>query len=106
LLPASDPIRRVGAIGIRRPRFEAGCAGPSAQVCSFSDPFDELLADWTLVGPRPRVRFSPNLLQVVRGFDQAAPADAVNAAAFFLTNFCTPRGACPVRVSTSFDIRS
>jgi hypothetical protein len=40
------------------------------------------------------------------GFDQAAPADAVNAAEFFLTNSCTPRGACPVRVSTSSDIRS
>ena len=37
---------------------------------------------------------------------QAAFADAVNAAAFFLTNSCTLIGACPVSVSTSSVIRS
>jgi len=33
-------------------------------------------------------------------------ADAVNVAAFFLTNSCTLSGRCPVNVSTSSDIRS
>ena len=33
-------------------------------------------------------------------------ADAVNVAAFFLTNSCTLSGPCPVSVSTSSDIRS
>ena len=37
---------------------------------------------------------------------QAGFADAVKVAAFFLTNSCTLSGACPVSVSTSFDIRS
>jgi len=37
---------------------------------------------------------------------QAAFADAVNAAAFFLTNSCTLSGSRPVSVSTSLDIRS
>ena len=36
----------------------------------------------------------------------ASFADAVNVAAFFLTNSCTLSGPCPVSVSTSFDIRS
>src|SRR6516162_11100336 len=37
---------------------------------------------------------------------QAACADAVNVAAFLLTNSCTLSGYCPVSVSTSSDIRS
>ena len=37
---------------------------------------------------------------------QASFADAVNVAAFFLTNSCTLSGPCPVSVSTSSDIRS
>jgi hypothetical protein len=37
---------------------------------------------------------------------QAAFADAVNVAAFFLTNSCTLSGSCPVSMSTSSDIRS
>ena len=37
---------------------------------------------------------------------QASFADAVNVAAFFLTNSCTLIGPCPVSVSTSSDIRS
>ena len=37
---------------------------------------------------------------------QAAFADALNMEAFFLTNSCTLRGACPVNVSTSSVIRS
>ena len=36
----------------------------------------------------------------------ASFADAVNVAAFFLTNSCTLSGPCPVSVSTSSDIRS
>ena len=41
-----------------------------------------------------------------RADTQAAFADAVNVAAFFLTNSCTLSGPCPVSVSTSSDIRS
>src|SRR6516162_950711 len=37
---------------------------------------------------------------------QASFADAVNVAAFFLTNSCRLSGLCPVSVSTSSDIRS
>ena len=37
---------------------------------------------------------------------QATLADAVNVAAFFLTNSCTLSGPCPVSVRTSSDIRS
>jgi len=37
---------------------------------------------------------------------QASFADAVNVAAFLLTNSCTLSGPCPVSVSTSSDIRS
>ena len=82
-------------------------SGWSAQVLFLLHPFDELLADGTLVGPQPRVRATHRTFsRSFEGFDQAAPVDAVNAAAFFLTNSCTPRGACPVRVSTSSDIRS
>ena len=74
-------------------------AGWSPQVLFLLHPFGELPADG-------RSSVLSLASQVVEGFDQAAPADAVNAAAFFLTNSCTPRGACPVRVSTSSDIRS
>ncbi len=37
--------------------------------------------------------------------NQASFADAVNVAAFFLTNSCTLIGPCPVSVCTSSDIR-
>jgi hypothetical protein len=37
---------------------------------------------------------------------QASFADAVNVAAFFLTNSCTLSGPYPVSVRTSSDIRS
>jgi hypothetical protein len=37
---------------------------------------------------------------------QAAFADGVNVAAFFLTNSCTLSGSCPVSVRTSSDVRS
>ena len=40
------------------------------------------------------------------GDTQAPFVDAVNVAAFFLTNSCTLSGPCPVSVSTSSDIRS
>ena len=37
---------------------------------------------------------------------QAAFADGVNVAAFFLTNSCTLSGSFPVSVRTSSDVRS
>jgi hypothetical protein len=39
-------------------------------------------------------------------FPETELTDAVNAAAFFLTNFCIFSGAHPISVSTSSDIRS
>ena len=47
-----------------------------------------------------------DLLNAASEDTQAAFADAVNLAAFFLTNSCTLSGRCPVNVSTSSDIRS
>jgi len=37
---------------------------------------------------------------------QAALAESVNVAAFFLTNSCMLSGVCPVSANTSSDIRS
>ena len=44
----------------------------------------------------------------IRGSEdtQAAFADGLNVAAFFLTNPCTVSGSCPVSVRTSSDVRS
>ena len=47
----------------------------------------------------------PTRHRTARAF-QAAFADGVNVAAFSLTTCCTLRGRCPVRLSTSSDMRS
>jgi hypothetical protein len=54
------------------------------------------------VGHRPMSNSQPGQCTAI----QAALAESVNVAAFFLTNSCMLSGICPVSANTSSDIRS